>query len=163
MEKLRPGVTERVANDPFRRRFFRGGGADIGVEIEPSDAPEADRQELEQSLGNETQLDVPLVSGELAADVGAVNLGLALYILLAAAAADGSHVLHPEVIRVSANGVNGLLEADFDFEAPAVEANDLQGSKVRSVHRRIKLPRVGWLTQTKRTNWPKGRHNRSWQ
>src|SRR5437016_10948754 len=68
---------------------------------------------------------MPLVSGELAADVGAVNLRLALHILFAAAAADGSHVLHPEVICVSANGVNGLFEADFDFEPPAVEANDL--------------------------------------
>src|SRR5436309_15957173 len=115
-----------VANDPFRRRFFRGGGADIGVEIEPSDAPEADRQVLKQSMGNETQLEMPLVSGELAADVGAVNLRLALHILFAAAAADGRHVLHPEVIGVSANGVYGLFEADFDFEPPAVEANDLQ-------------------------------------
>src|SRR5437867_7263145 len=69
---------------------------------------------------------MPLVSGELAADVGAVNLRLALHILFAAAAADGSHVLHPEVIRISANGVNGLFEADFDFEPPAVEANNLQ-------------------------------------
>src|SRR6059036_3079807 len=116
-----------MANDPFRRVVFRGGGADIGVEIEPSDAPEAERQVLEHSLGNQTQLDMPLVSGELAADVGAVNLRLALHILFAAAAADGSHVLHPEVIRVNANGVNGLFEADFDFEPPAVEANDLQG------------------------------------
>src|SRR6266571_1856374 len=124
--EIAAGVTERVANDPFRRWFLRGGRADVGVEIEPRHTAEAEGQILEQSLGNETQLDVPLVSGELAADVGAVNLGLALHILLAAAAADGSHVLHPEVIRVSADSVNGLFEADFDFEPPAVEANDLQ-------------------------------------
>src|SRR5438552_18527614 len=124
---MRPGVAERVRDPPLGRRFLRGGRADVGVEIEPGHTAEAEGQILEQSLGNETRLDVPLVSGELAADVGAVNLRLALHILFAAAAADGSHVLHPEVIRVSANGVNGLLEADFDFEAPAVEANDLQG------------------------------------
>src|SRR5256886_2609601 len=115
-----------MADDPFGRGFLRGRRADAGVEIEPGHTAEMDGQILEQSLGNEAQLDVPLVSGELTADVRAVNLGLSLHILLAAAAADGSHVLHPEVIRVSAHGVNGLLEADFDFEPPAVEANNLQ-------------------------------------
>src|SRR6266496_4181845 len=69
---------------------------------------------------------MPLVSGELASDVRPVSLGLTLHILFAAAAVDGGHVLHPEVIRVSPHGVNGLLEADFDFESPAVEANNLQ-------------------------------------
>src|SRR5439155_18625696 len=96
LEKLRLGVTEGVANDPFRRWLLRGGRADVRVEIEPGHTAEAEGQILEQSLGNETQLDVPLVSGELAADVGAVNLGLALYILLATAAADGADGSHPE-------------------------------------------------------------------
>src|SRR5213078_844531 len=54
------------------------------------------------------------------------NFGLGLQVLLAAATADGGHILHPEVIRVSPDGVNGLLEADLDFETPAVEANNLQ-------------------------------------
>src|SRR5438874_5147071 len=76
---MRPGVAERVRDHPLGRRFLRGGRADVGVEIEPGHTAEAEGQILEQSLGNETQLDVPLVSGELAADVGAVNLGLALY------------------------------------------------------------------------------------
>src|SRR5207247_5088423 len=96
------------------------------VEIEPGQKAEAEGQILEQYLGNETQLDVPLVGGELAPDVGAVNFGLALHVLLAAATADRGHILHPEVIRVSPEGVNGLLEADLDFETPAVEANNLQ-------------------------------------
>ena len=81
---------------------------------------------MEQSLGDEAQLNVPFISSELPANVLPVKLGLALHILFAAAAADGIHVLHPEVIRVGPDGVNGLFEADFNFEAPAVEANNLQ-------------------------------------
>src|SRR2546422_1316532 len=115
-----------MRHDPFRGRLLRGGGADVGVEIEPSHAAKTDRQILEQSLSDEAQLDVALVSGELAADVRPVSFGLALHILLAAATVDGGHVLHPEVISVSPHGVNGLLEADFNFEAPAVEADNLQ-------------------------------------
>ena len=69
---------------------------------------------------------MPLIGGQLAADVCPINLGLALHILLAAAAVDGGHVLHPEVISVSPHGVDGLLEADFDFEPPAIKANNLQ-------------------------------------
>ena len=69
---------------------------------------------------------MPLVSGELAADVLPVQRGLALDILLAAAAVDGVHILHPEVIRIRPHGVDGLLEADLDFEPPTVQANNLQ-------------------------------------
>ena len=46
--------------------------------------------------------------------------------LLTAAAVEGIHVLHPEVIRVGPDGGNGLLEADFNFEAPALKADNLQ-------------------------------------
>src|SRR5216683_5748774 len=99
-----------MRDDPFGRGFLRGCGADVRVEIEPGYAPETQRQVLQQSLSNEAQLNVPLVSGELAADVFAVKLGFALHILLAAAAVDGRHVLHPEVVSAGPDGVNGLLE-----------------------------------------------------
>ena len=115
-----------MRHHPFGRRFLRGCGTDVGVEIEPDDASETQRQILEQSLGDEAQLNVPLVSRELAADVLPVKFGLALHILLTAAAVDRGHVLHPEVIGVGPDGVNGLLEADLDLEAPAVKANNLQ-------------------------------------
>jgi hypothetical protein len=39
------------------------------VEIEPGHTAESQRQILEQPLGDEAQLNVPLVSGELAAEV----------------------------------------------------------------------------------------------
>jgi hypothetical protein len=82
------------------------------VEIEPGHAAETQRQILEQSLGDEAQPNVPFVSGKLAAEVLPVELGLALHILLAAATVDGIHILHPEMVGVSPDGVNGLLEAD---------------------------------------------------
>ena len=110
-----------MRHDPLRGRFLGRGGADVGVEIEPSHAAETHRQILGQSLSDEAQLDVSLVGGELAADVRPVGFGLALHILFAGAAVDGGHVLHPEVISVSPDCVNGLLEADFNFEPPAVE------------------------------------------
>jgi len=56
------------------------------VEIKASNAPETDGQILEQALGDEAQLNMPLVGGELTADVCPVNLGLPLHKLLAAAA-----------------------------------------------------------------------------
>ena len=77
------------------------------------------------------------------------------------AAADGLHVLHPEMVGIGADGVNGLLEADFDFEAPAVKADDLQRYRVKSVQSSTKRPRLGWITQTKRTNRPRGRQIKS--
>jgi len=68
-EKLRPGMAQGLSHDPFRRRLLRCGGADIGVEIEPGDAPEIERQALHESLRDEPQLNVSLISGQLAAEV----------------------------------------------------------------------------------------------
>jgi len=97
------------------------------VEIEPDCAAKGHGQILEQALGDEAQLDVPFIGRQLAADGLAVTFGLAVGVLGAVAAPDRFHVLHPEVEGISADGVNGLFETDFDFEAPAVEADDLQG------------------------------------
>lgn len=96
------------------------------MEIQPGGAAESQGQVLEQALGDETQLDVPFVSGEFAAKVLPVERRLALEGLLAAATVERGHVPHPEVVGISAQGVNGLLEADFNFESPAVEANTVQ-------------------------------------
>jgi len=34
---------------------------------------------------------------------------------------------HPKVIGVGSEGVEGLLEGDFDFESEPIDAKDLQG------------------------------------
>ena len=97
------------------------------MEIEPDGAAEGHGQILEQALGDEAQLDVTFIGSQLAADRLAIAFGLAVGMLRAVAAPDRFHVLHPEVIGINADGVNGLFETDFDFEAPAVEADDFQG------------------------------------
>src|SRR5690348_1205464 len=117
---------EGLRDNPFGRRFLRGRSADVGMEIGPSHTPEIDSQVLEQSLGDEPQLNVPLVGTQLATDVRSVSLGFALQVLLAAAAMNRSHVLHPEVIGISPDGVDGLLETHLNFEAPAIQADNLQ-------------------------------------
>ena len=46
--------------------------------------------------------------------------------MIPGASRDGSHGFHPEVIGVGTKGVEGLLEADFDFKAIAIEGDDLE-------------------------------------
>src|ERR1700678_3604783 len=65
---------------------------------------------LQEALGDEADLDVAMIGGELAAD---------------AAAPGGVHIHHPEVVGPGAEGVEGLLEGDFDFETQGIEADDL--------------------------------------
>ena len=66
-----------------------------------------------------------MVGGEFAPDGVAVLVGLAVEILIARAGADLVHGHHPEVVAVGAKRANGLLEGELDFEAQAVEPDDL--------------------------------------
>ena len=70
---------------------------------------------------------MPLIGRELATDLGAIRFGLTVEVLVAVASAKGDHVHHPEVVGIGADGMDGLLEADLDFEPPAVESDDRQG------------------------------------
>ena len=56
-------------------------------------------------LSDATQLNVAVVGKHLAADHASVALGLHVEVLVAGAARDGSHHLHPEVVGVGAEGV----------------------------------------------------------
>ena len=58
-------------------------------------------------MGHQAELDVAMISGELAPDGGAVSVGLAVEILVAVAAPNGAHVCHPKVIGPGAEGVEG--------------------------------------------------------
>ena len=68
---------------------------------------------------------ISMVGGELAPDGVTVRVCLAVEILIARAGADLVHGLHPEVVALGAQGANGLLEGELDFEAQAVEPDDL--------------------------------------
>ena len=85
------------------------------------------RKALQEALGDKADLDVPVVGGKLAADGGSIVLGLMMEELVAGATADGFHLHHPEVIGPGADGVKGVLEGEFDFEAQGIEADDLGG------------------------------------
>ena len=43
--------------------------------------------------------------------------------LITAAPMNRFHVAHPEVVGIGSHRVNGLFEADFDFEPPSVETD----------------------------------------
>ena len=45
--------------------------------------------------------------------------------LVAVSSSKGFHVSHPEMVGVGADGVNGLLEREFDFESQAVDPDDI--------------------------------------
>ena len=81
---------------------------------------------LQEALGDESDLDVAVIGLQLAADGGAVGCGFAMEELVALKPAQRRHGAHPEVIRPSADGVEGLLESDLDLEAQGVEPDDLR-------------------------------------
>ena len=66
-----------------------------------------------------------MVGGEFAPDGVTVLVGLAVEILIARAGADLVHGRHPEVVAVGAKRANGLFERELDFEAQAVQPDDL--------------------------------------
>ena len=68
-----------------------------------------------------------MVSRELAADGVAVGLRVAMEVLVATHAPEGRHGGHPEVIGIGTEDADGLFEGDFDFEAQAIDADDVQG------------------------------------
>ena len=82
---------------------------------------------LQDALGDESDLNVPMIGGELAADAVAILFGLAVEKLIALSALDRPHGPHPEVIGPGPDGVEGVLEGEFDFEAQGIEADDLRG------------------------------------
>ena len=63
---------------------------------------------MEQPLGNETDLDVPVVGVDLSADGVSVGAALSMKKLVSRTASGGGHCLHPEVVGVSAEGMGSL-------------------------------------------------------
>ena len=125
-EKIRPGVAQGVTDHGLGRAATEFDGPHIVVGTIPTEAAQADGQVNHQSLGNETQLDVALIGSEFAAHPLPVAFGFTVQVLVAVAPTEGSHRWHPKVISIGAQGVNGLLETDLDFESPAVESNDVE-------------------------------------
>src|ERR1035438_10518559 len=126
-EKIRPGVAQGLSHYGLGRAAIEFNSSQVMVGAIPADATQANSQVTHQPLSDEAQLDVALISGEFAANRLAVAVGFAVEVLVAAAPADRGHGLHPKVIGIGANRMDGLLESDLDFESPTVEADDVPG------------------------------------
>src|SRR5712691_1596553 len=119
-------MPESVCDDPFRRGPVGLGGADVGIEIAPRYPRKDQRQVLQETLGDEADLDVAFIGGEFAADGLAVLGRLAVQVLVALDPAQGRHGAHAEMVSVGAHVVDGWTETSLNREAPSVEANDIQ-------------------------------------
>jgi hypothetical protein len=88
-------------------------------------------ENLKQSLGDESELDVAVIGIEFAPDAITVVSRFSMGILVAAFSFDGRHGRHPEVICESSDNTQGLLEGQFDFEAQAIQFDDLQRRQIQ--------------------------------
>ena len=125
-EKFGQTMAQGQGHDELRRRQARADGAQPGTELLPDHVWTEQGQGLKQTLGDEAQLQVGVVGPDFAADLISIACGLAVEILVASPARPWGHGAHPEMIRIGAQGVDGLLETDLDFETEAEHFDDLQ-------------------------------------
>ena len=80
----------------------------------------------EHPLGDAPDLDVSMLGGHLPSNGRSILVGGVVEVLLAVTSAQGLHGAHPKVVPVGANDLDGLAEAQLDFEPVAVELDDLE-------------------------------------
>jgi hypothetical protein len=68
-----------------------------------------------------------MVGADFASDLGPIEIGFAVKMLIAGATGQRSHGSHPKVIAVRAHGMDGLFEGNLDFETDAIKRDDFQG------------------------------------
>lgn len=128
-EKIVEASAERVLSDAL------GGCSAGGVGAKPlavgaHDLCSVREAEIEKkALHDATELNEPMVSGDLPLDVCAVGICLHVDMLIAGVAPNACHELHPKVVLVGSERVYGLAEADLDAEAVAVDGKNLAGSE----------------------------------
>lgn len=131
-EKIGEVMTEGGGDDELGGAPRGTSGAKPRGEVAPDELGGSRGEALQEALGNEADLNVAVIGGELSANGDSVEFGLAMKELIAGAAADGLHIHHPEVIGPDADGMESVLEGDLDFEAKGVEPDNL-GSGERQV------------------------------
>ena len=99
------GVTQGVSHYQFGGRRGPIGGAQPTPKEAPDGVMMVKSQVLEQTLNNEPDLNVALVSSDLASDLSSVDFALAMEILVTVTSTDGSHVSHPEEATEAPNGI----------------------------------------------------------
>ena len=122
-------MAEGVGNDEFRWRDAWANGSEPGTERGPNEFREDDGEILKQSLSDDAGLDENMIGSDFAFDFVAIVLGLTMEILVAIAVEQRCHAFHPEMIGESPDLADSLFKTQFDFEAQAVEANNLGGAE----------------------------------
>ena len=87
------------------------------------------RQGLRCPPDDEADPDGPLIGCARAAALGALLVRAPLAVLVAVTAAEGDHVPPPARAGAGADGGEGRLEADLDFEPPAPAADQAAGKE----------------------------------
>ena len=82
-EKFGQGVSQRHGGDLLGRRDPWSDGAEPRSEAGPDGCRGSDRQVLEQALGDQAELDVAVIGGDLSSDGGAVAVRFTMKILVA--------------------------------------------------------------------------------
>jgi len=67
-----------------------------------------------------------MIGPDFSANVISVGLAFSVQILIARLIGTRRHARHPEVIRIGSEGIEGLLEGDFDFESEPIDSKDVQ-------------------------------------
>ena len=136
-KELFSAVSDRKCGRRWRRAVAttssEGGmpgadGSEPGAEGVPHELGEDGGQILNQALRDEAGLNEEMIGVDLVLHGVAIVEGFGMKILVTVSPAQRFRLLHPEVIRERTDNAHRLLEAVFDFEAQAVETNDLEGA-----------------------------------
>jgi len=139
-EKFRKGMAKGKDRDELRRHSVGADGPDEGAKVPPNSGGAGKSHDVQESLGDEPQLNEDVVGVEFAKHLE--SPGSAVEVLIAWVAAPFTHGPKPEMIGVGAERVNGLFKAGFDFEADAEGLNDLKRAE-RQVGRQEDLLAAG--------------------
>lgn len=88
---------------------------------------------MEQTLSDDAGLEMTMVGAGFASDLLAIEIAFVVEMLVAGTPGNGRHGLHPKMIPISADGMDGLFEGDFDFEAHAIKGDVLKDRAAEGV------------------------------
>ena len=97
----------------WRRGVHRASPAAAGA---PDLSTAVQRQILLQPLSDAAQLYIAMIGLKFTAPLAAVVVGVAMQVRIATAPGQWAHSLHPEVIGIRAQRVEGLFEGNFDAD-----------------------------------------------
>ena len=90
-----------MRDDELRGRHRRIHGAQPTAKAAPNLSGVIDGQMLQQALSDTAKRHVDVVGAQLAPNRSQIGLGLLVQILIATAATQRLHILHPEMIAIS--------------------------------------------------------------